>query len=210
MTPITDIAQIQSGYQHRGKEAPISLNTKGTFRIIQPKDVDLEEGHKTTIWQQGHWWPYIWPEQLHRVPDFAKAERYQVQLGDVLFLSRGTRNNAVSIVEPLENTIASYYFYIVRPDPTRVLGEFLAWSINQPQAQTFLEKQQRGSSVKIVPIGMFQNLKIPLPPLETQHMLMKLEHLSQREQFLMQQLAQKRHRLMMGLQQQAVLTHSGT
>ncbi len=136
---LRDIAEIQIGYQHRDKGHPITTGSTGTHRIIQIKDLDLEEPFKREVIGRGGSAPYVWLDNLYQVTPAGDAERYLVSQGDVLFLSRGQRTYAVPVLQALENTVASYYFYILRPDPDRIDPEYLAWFINQPTAQACLE-----------------------------------------------------------------------
>src|SRR6266446_10668160 len=196
---LRDIAEIQIGYQHRDKGHPIAMNSTGTHWIIQIKDLDLEERFKSEIIERGGSAPYVWPDSLYQVTPAGDAERYLVSQGDVLFLSRGQRTCAVPILQTLENTVASYYFYILRPDADRVDPEYLAWFINQPTTQACLERLQRGSHIKIIPKSAFEELEVVLPPLATQRAIVELERLRQKEAYTMSRLVQARKRLVNGL-----------
>lgn len=196
---LRDIAGIQIGYQHREKGHPISMGSTGTHWIIQIKDLDLEERFKSAVIERGGSSPYVWPDSLYQVTPAGNARRYLVSQGDVLFLSRGQHTYAVPILQPLENTIASYYFYILRPDTIHVDPEYLAWFINQPTVQACLERLQRGSHIKIVPKSAFAELEVVLPPLATQRAIVELERLRQKEAHTMSRLVQARKRLINGL-----------
>jgi restriction endonuclease S subunit len=196
---LRDIAEIQIGYQHRDKGHPINMGSTGTHRIIQIKDLDLEEQFKREVIGRGGSAPYVWLDNLYQVTPAGDAERYLVSQGDVLFLSRGQRTYAVPVLQALENTVASYYFYILRPDADHVDPEYLAWFINQPTAQACLERLQRGSHIKIIPKSAFEELEVVLPPLATQRAIVELERLRQREVYIMSRLVQARKRLINGL-----------
>ena len=207
---LRDIAEIQIGYQHRDKGHPITTGSTGTHRIIQIKDLDLEEPFKREVIGRGGSAPYVWLDNLYQVTPAGDAERYLVSQGDVLFLSRGQRTYAVPVLQALENTVASYYFYILRPDPDRIDPEYLAWFINQPTTQACLERLQRGSHIKIIPKSAFEELKVVLPPLATQRAIVELERLRQREAYTMSRLVQARKRLVNGLALQAALERHST
>ena len=196
---LRDIAEIQIGYQHRDKGHPINMGSTGTHRIIQIKDLDLEEQFKREVIGRGGSAPYVWLDNLYQDTPAGDAERYLVSQGDVLFLSRGQRTYAVPVLQALENTVASYYFYILRPDADHVDPEYLAWFINQPTAQACLERLQRGSHIKIIPKSAFEELEVVLPPLATQRAIVELERLRQREVYIMSRLVQARKRLINGL-----------
>jgi len=196
---LKNVAEIQIGYQHRDKGHPITTDSASTHQIIQIKDLDLEERFKHEVIERGGSAPYMWPDNLYQVTPAGDAERYLVSQGDVLFLSRGQRTYAVPILQTLENTVASYYFYILRPDAARVAPEYLAWFINQPTTQACLERLQRGSHIKIIPKSAFEELEVILPPLATQRAIVALERLRQKEASTMSRLVQARKRLVNGL-----------
>ncbi len=200
---LRDIAEIQIGYQHRDKTRAIGMDSTGTHQVIQIKDLDLEEQFKDEVIARGGVVPYVWSKGLSQATPSGDAKRYLVSQGDVLFLSRGQRTYAVPIVESLENTVASYYFYILRPDAKRVNSHYLAWFINQPTAQAFLERHQRGSHIKIIPKSAFEELEVILPTLDTQRTIVALERLRQKEEHIMSRLAYARKRLVNGLALQA-------
>jgi Type I restriction modification DNA specificity domain len=207
---LKDVAEIQIGYQHRDKSHPITTGSASTHRIIQIKDLDLEERFKSEVIERGGSVPYIWPGNLYQVTPAGDAERYLVSQGDVLFLSRGQRTCAVPILQILENTVASYYFYILRPNPDRVDPEYLAWFINQPTTQACLERLQRGSHIKIIPKSAFEELDVILPPLATQRAIVKLERLRQKEAYTVSRLVQARKRLVNGLALRAAQERQST
>ena len=196
---LKDIAEIQIGYQHRDKGHPINMGLTGTHRIIQIKDIELEELFKHEVFGRGGSAPYVWLDNLYKVTPAGDAERYLVSQGDVLFLSRGQRTYAVPVLQALENTVASYYFYILRPDADHVNPEYLAWFINQPTAQACLERIQQGSYIKIIPKSAFEELEVVLPSLATQRAIVELERLRQKEIYIMSRLVQVRKRLINGL-----------
>src|SRR5262245_51473137 len=196
---LKDIVEIQIGYQHRDKGHPINMDSTGTHRIIQIKDLDLEEQFKREVIGRGSSAPYVWLDKLYQVTPAGDAGRYLVSQGDVLFLSRGQRPYAVPVLQALEDTVASYYFYILRPDADHVDPEYLAWFINQPTAQACLGRLQRGSHIKIIPKSAFEELEVILPPLATQRAIVELERLRQKEIYTMSRLVQARKRLINGL-----------
>ena len=207
---LRDIAEIQIGYQHRDKGHPINIGSIGTHRIIQIKDLDLEERFKSEVIERGDSTPCVWPDSLYQVTPVGGAERYLVRRGDVLFLSRGQRPCGVAVLQTLENTVASYYFYILRPDADRVDSEYLAWFINQPTTQACLERLQRGSHIKIIPKSAFEELEVILPPLATQRAIVELERLRQKEAYTMSRLVQARKRLINGLALRAAQARQST
>ncbi len=192
---LAEIAEIQIGYQHRDRGNPITVDSVGDYRIIQIKDLDLDGQFKDMVIERGDITPYIWFENLYQVSFSGTAERYLVNEGDVIFLSRGQRNVAVPLINPMQNTLVSNFFYRLRFDVKQIHPAYLAWHINHPRSQTFLAKQQRGATMKIVPKQAFAELEIICPPLEVQHKIIEVERLRQKEAYLMRKLVHKRQQL---------------
>lgn len=193
-----EIAEIAIGYQHREK---VSHVEHGTHRLIQGKDIVRSEELVDGSDDQSGW--RVLTQELDQVTPKGDASRYRIQPGDLLFVSRGTNNIAVPLVEPFitpmpfdwSALIPAYVFYILRPDRQRVLPEYLAWFINQPPTQAYLARHSRGTLVKLLPKSVFEELELPVPPLEKQQIIVELERLRTREEFLLKKLADARRRL---------------
>ena len=188
---IKDIAKIQIGYQSRGRIAP---DPKGTHQVIQIKDVDSENRLDST--------------DLYRVPPEGAVNRYLVDQGDVLFLSRGKANPAIPITEPLENTIATSYFYILKLETDKVLSEYLAWYINQPPGQNFLQSRARGSGMLMIPKKDFIEMDVDVPSMEIQKAIVRLDGLQRKEGRLLRELEIKRSLLIQAVCLKAAKTNS--
>jgi restriction endonuclease S subunit len=177
---VNEITDIQIGYQSRGRIEP---DPTGTHRIIQMKDFD--ECHQLGIDSLTSFYPERDPE------------RYLVDQGDVLFLSRGQKNFACAVTIALQDTVAASYFFILRIKRDAILPEYLAWYINQVPAQEFIYTiAKRGSHMPIVPKSSFETLEISVPPLETQKTIVKIEKLISNEEEIGQEISLKRGLLM--------------
>ena len=179
-TMLKQLAQVQIGYQPRGRIVP---DPKGVCLIIQIKDLDDQCALRT--------------EGFYRItPEGANHERYQVNRGDVLFLSRGNRNFATAVDVNLQNTIAAGYFFILKLTGAAVLPEYLAWYINSAPAQQFIQNvARRGTYMPIVPKSALEALEVDVPPIHTQQTIVELERLSKRERSLLQKLEERRGEL---------------
>lgn len=183
---IKEIAQIQMGFQIRGQG---DSGADGRYPIIQIKDVG--EDCRVDL------------ENLDSVPTKGSVERYRVRKGDVLFQTRGRRFAAIPIVSDLHDTLATYVFFIIQPDPLVVRPEYLAWFINQAPAQTYLEKTAVGTAHRMVKKRGLEELEVDLPSLETQETIVQLENLRQQEESTMKQIADLRRSLFQSICLQA-------
>ena len=179
-TPLKKLAKVQIGFQPRCRIEP---DPKGVCQIIQIRDLDEEGGLRT--------------ENLCRItPDGPNHSRYQVNQGDVLFLSRGNRNVATLVGAKLHNTIAAGYFFILKLDNKVILPEYLAWYINSPPAQQFIQNvARRGTYMPVVPKSALEDLEVDIPSLRTQETIVALEKLATKERSLLRKLEQRRSEL---------------
>jgi hypothetical protein len=168
------IADVRAGYQFRGKVEP---DHEGAVRVIQIKDVDEQRR--------------ICTGDLVAVK-LDRPERYLVHKGDVLFLARGHRQFATAVAEPLANTIATGYFFILRLRTDRVMPAYLAWFINQSQFQEAMRPYVRGSHMSLISKADFQELTVELPPLPVQQSIVRLDQLVVQERRLLAELAERR------------------
>ncbi len=174
---LRDLADIRTGYQFRGKVVP---NDDANVAVIQIKDVNEERMVQTA--------------ELVSVK-LDKPEPYLVTRGDVLFLSRGHRQYAAVVSEPVQNTIVTGYFFILRPKVNLIHPEYLAWAINGAEFQAALRPSVRGSHIPLVSKADFLDLALRVPPLDVQQQVLKLQELSRRERRLSEAIQTKRQQL---------------
>ena len=182
---LKEFSTIQIGYQHNKKIDPIS---DGTYKIIQIKDID--DNHN------------IIPDSMFRIKPKRKrlVERYLVNKGDVLFLSRGQRKFATAIDIPMENTIAAGHFFILKFDASKILPKYLEWYINQPPAQKFLHSMaKRGTHMPIIGKSEFEQMKVNIPPLQVQAKIVKLSKLLRQEDELVEKIKEKRRQIVQSI-----------
>jgi restriction endonuclease S subunit len=189
---LRDIANIRVGYQFRGRITP---DPSGTVRLIQTKDIDSYQKVCTED---------LVPLRLDRPPSNL------LQQGEVLFLARGLRQYAAVVKEPLENTIAAGYFFILRVISDKVRPEYLAWCINQPEFQEALRPLVRGTNIPLVSKADFQDLQIQLPPIAVQDKIVKLNDLLEQENRVLKDLQEKRATLIHALRQQLARHTTGS
>lgn len=187
---ITEIADIQLGYQFRKKIEPVD---NGTHWVIQIRDFD--ENH------------ILNKEALFRVRIDKPLEQYLIHQGDVLFLSRGNRNWAAAIVVDLKDTVAVSHFFVIKRKNATILHEYLAWYMNQTPAQEYLHNiARRGTHMPLVTLSAFKGLTIDVPDMATQHRIVELSRLMEKEKKLLTELHEKRLLLINTLSLKAIKT----
>jgi restriction endonuclease S subunit len=119
--------------------------------------------------------------------------------GDVLFPNRGTRTTALAFPINAPRIIVGPQFFIVRPDRTRVMPEYLAWFLRSAQAVAHFESRRKGTYVQIIQRSDLAELAIPLPPLEEQHQIVAVAALALEERELTERLQNLKWRYTNGL-----------
>ncbi len=172
------VASIQVGYQAKAR---IKEEARGTHRLIQSKNFDsfhrLRSENLTTFF----------PER--------KPEIYSVRKGDILFQARGVVHFAYCIEDDLEDTLAAGSFYILRLRHENLLPQYLAWWLNQSEAQAYFQSQARGSGISFVPKSTLSRLQVQIPPLSVQKKVVRIVTLAEHEQLLLDRLSELRSRL---------------
>jgi restriction endonuclease S subunit len=186
---LAEVAEIRSGYQFREKVQP---DPCGSVPVIQIKDITDEFRIKT--------------DELIRVA-MDRPEPYLVTEGDVLFLARGHRLGAAAVTEPLNGTIATGYFFILRPS-ARVRPGYLAWAINQQEFQDQMRPLVRGSHIPLITKGDFAGLRVEVPPLAVQDKIVAVAELHHRERELVAAIQEKRAQLIHATCQRAARRRS--
>jgi hypothetical protein len=116
------------------------------------------------------------------------ATKYEIRLGDVLFMSRGVRNVASWIESLPDRSVAPVSFYIIRSSGALVPG-YLTWFLNQRIAQRAIADIRTGAGTPIVQRAPFTNLEIAVPDLQTQQTVAALGAAMVREEQTLKRLA---------------------
>lgn len=165
---LSKVAEIRTGFHFRGTIEP---DPEGEYRVLQVKDLD--DSH------------HFEASQLTRVsPPGSNPEAYVVAPGDVLFLTRGPRQLALAVTDDVRGLLVPNHFFVLRPHRSVVRAEYLAWHLNHPDTQTIFRSLAQGSNVPYVAKVELARIDVPLPPLEVQDRIARLEALLQREQEL--------------------------
>lgn len=176
---LAELSEIHSGYTARGKLEPLG---EGGVPALQLRDVGPNGD--------------LLGADLQRYDLGGLAERYFVRGGEVVFRSRGEQNYAAAIRDQLaEPAVVIVPLIIIRPDPDRILPEYLAWAVNQPDAQRTLAGEAQGTGLRMIPMAALENLEIVVPDLPTQNQIVALDSLAKLEGQLLRQLANRREEL---------------
>lgn len=169
------LCTFQMGYTTRARLEPA---VAGGVLTLQLRDISPEGEIEHATLTRAH------------LPDV--ADRYLVGSGDVIFRSRGERSTAVAISSAMsEKAVAILPLMILRPAPSVITPEFLAWSINLPASQRHLDASAQGASIRMVPKSALDELRLDVPDIATQQRIVAAAKLARREAVLAASLVEK-------------------
>ncbi len=181
--PLGSLTTILPGYPFRGK---LPVDKTGNVFVVQFRHLaageSLDDKDGKTLDQvtlPGRRRPdYLWP-------------------GDILFMARGTRNDAAVVKALPHNTVCTPNFFHLRlnPEAFTLMPEFLAWQLNHVDAQRYFTICSQGSAAPSVTKTQLGKLPVVVPPIEQQKLMMKIVGAAQREQALLEQLIENRQRM---------------
>jgi len=170
------IARIFTGYQHRGKSGDDAAPTHRLVRISAIGDRA----------------PTVDPARCAPFSPASEVGDALLGPGDVVLATRGERRCAALAPKPDgPPLVASEQIVILRAGPD-VEPRYLAWALNSPACQRQIDALSRGSNIPFVSSADLGEIRIPLPPVETQRRLVALAGLVERERDLAQRLAERR------------------
>lgn len=175
---LKEVCSVHSGYTMRSRLEPAS---HGGVLAIQAADL-IADG---TI-------------DFSTAPRIAVAAgRYETRAGDVLFRSRGTRTFAVAVPADLfEPAIAVTPLFIIRPNDETVDANYLAWALNQDEAQSHFRRASQGQTIQMVSKLALLDAPIPLPSVAQQKQIAAAAELADRQAALERRLTERRHSLL--------------
>lgn len=174
MIQLGDIAIVRSGYPFRSR---VEADPAGNALVLQMKDVsaqgspDIDGAIRTQV----------------KAPDV-----HRLAVGDLIIKSRGNTNCAVVGAIPELPLVAAIPLFVLRPDRQRVIPAFLRWVLNHPRTQARLAAAAVGTYVPTVAKPSIEGLRIELPSLEQQHLIVKVADLAERERNLLKTITRKR------------------
>ena len=172
---LKDIATIATGVTFRSRLSPIF---DGRMKVIQMKDLGKDNiaNLASTI----------------RIESLKYSPKQVVELGDILFRSRGQVTTAALLDVQCSNVIVAAPLFKIRPDQSKVIPDYLLWAINQPSSQAYFASQAEGTMIKMVSKQSLEKLTIDLPSVNKQKIISKIGALASRERELLERIREKR------------------
>lgn len=174
------LSEIRMGYAFRSR---LEHDPEGGVSVIQMKDIDESS--------------LIHIEDATKVSLPRGKAHHQVEVGDLIFRSRGRSNTAALVSAPLGDAVVAAPMLLIRP--RAVLPNYLHWFINLPSTQDRLRAMAEGTSVQMISAEALRDFEVPVPSPECQQRIVEMAGLVQQEQSLMEEIAHQRKRLMEGI-----------
>lgn len=171
-----NIADVQAGYSFRSR---IESLASGAVSVIQMKDLTDENR--------------VCCDELVKVDMEIPKSHHLLKAGDIIFRSRGLVTNSAILLDSLNAAVLAAPLLRIRCNESVIMPEYLNWYINQKPAQSYLRSCAEGTALKMISKQSLENLEILVPSLERQQMISVLAELSEREQEIMNKLAEKRN-----------------
>lgn len=115
--------------------------------------------------------------------------------GQLIMAGKGLRHFAWLYQPALGPMVASSSFFVIEPDPRRVLPEYLTVYLNMPRMKALYQTLGAGTNIPSIRKSELANVRILLPQLETQRQIVQLTRLHQQEISLMESLMAKKKAL---------------
>ncbi len=168
-----------SGYSFREK---IDHKPEGDIGILQMKDI--ENDYLNFDYQN-----------IDKVKDFSFKDKFFLNKGDVLFVSKGVNNYAISIEKIDFPIIASATFFVIRVNENKILSDYLAWYMNQSEAQNYFSEKKAGTYVPNLKKQDILELPLNVPPLKTQNAIAQTAKLLNQEIAILEKIKTNRKEL---------------
>ncbi|MEZ4945563.1 MAG: restriction endonuclease subunit S [Cyclobacteriaceae bacterium] len=153
---LSDIAQLQFGLYTKP-------NKNGNAAYLQAKHFDE------------------WGNQTNKADTFIqidqKNESHLLQEGDILLAGKGMRNFAWTYHKSFGPAVASSIFFVIKPDRSKAIPEFLTTLFNMPQTQEYFQTLGAGSSIPSIRKSELEAFTVKLPSLELQQQAIAIRQL---------------------------------
>lgn len=173
------LVDIRSGYSFKGA---IKADTTGDVTVVQVKDLQARE-------------PIDW-DKCARVAKGRMMDEARLRKGMLIFSAKGTRNFAWHIHDEPAFAVTNSLFHVITVRSDKITPAFLAWQINQPKAQAWLDNASAGVTVQNIRISSLKELPIVVPSIEVQHSVTAYESAAVAERKTLNALIEIREREM--------------
>ncbi len=140
-----------------------------------------------------------WGNQTDKVDTFIqidqKNETHLLEDGDILLVGKGMRNFAWTYEKTYGPAMASSIFFVIKPDRSIVIPEFLTTLFNLPQTQVYFQALGAGSSIPSIRKSELEAFTIKLPSLPLQEKAIAIKQLHYKDMELSQKILEEKQKV---------------
>jgi hypothetical protein len=123
-----------------------------------------------------------------------RQEKNLLVEGDVLLSTKGTQNSAYLFPVSAHPAVAGTAFTVLRLRKwSGLMPGFLCWWLNSSEARRILRPWTQGTDIPSISKETVENLEVPIPPLDRQALILKIQTLADQELHSSTSIAEKRH-----------------
>lgn len=167
---VKTLGEILSNDKYAIKRGPFGSSLKKEFFV--DSGVRVFEQYNP-INQDSNWKRYFITQQK-----FKELESFKAGAGDLLISCSGTLGKILELPKNVEVGIINQALLKIRLDNKQILNSYFVHLFNSPYMQNIILENTIGSAIQnIASVKVLKQIKIPLPPLETQKAIVeKLEN----------------------------------
>ena len=155
---LKECAEVLPGFSTKGA---LVHDPAGTHQVIVAKHITAGKPYR-----------FIEAHELRIRPE-RTVDKYLLNPGDILFMSRGVGNYSVLLEKFPQPAIAPSTFYLLKPKEN-IYPAYLSWCLNQRPFQAQLKTIRTGAGTPMIPRKEFVGIRIYLPSLEVQKKIASL------------------------------------
>lgn len=180
---IKDIGQVIGGFVFREAIKP---DNNGDIYVFQAKDITAGEAIKDigTL-----------TKISHNIPEYAG----HLKKNDILLIARGMRSGSFRSAvfsSDAPNVIASSSIHVIRITAVGVMPEYVSRYLNSKVGQDALSQIVSGSYIGALPRKEVEKIKIPIPTLEKQQVVVDLDRNIREQEKIIDRQNEIKHNLM--------------
>jgi restriction endonuclease S subunit len=124
-----------------------------------------------------------------------KINKHFLQSGDLLVPAKGREHCAIEYTGNPHPAIASSLFIIIRVQEQASLStSYLRWFLNLPASQRLIASGAQGSALPVISKSDLGQIVIPIPSVEKQALILKVEELGLKEAAIIKQIENLKRR----------------
>ena len=178
---LSELAATKSGLVLSRKKASLQSKIKRNYNVVS-----LKSFNENGIYNHSHVESFVADDVL--------KDDYLVKKGDILIRLREP-NFAIYIDKDYDDLVVSSLMVLVSIDTEKISPQYLAYYLNSDFSQSQLLQDATIGAIKMIKVSNIQNLKIVVPSIEKQKLLVDTINTFGHEEVLLQNLIAEKQKL---------------